>query len=66
MHAVTSARIAIHGIGSNYIARLFPIEVGVSLSVRKYNFCDPELLSEPVIIIGAGTGIFPLMGFKQG
>ena len=63
VHAITSAGISIHGIGSNYLARLYPFEDEVRLSVRKSHFRGPKLLSAPVIMIGAGTGLSPLMGF---
>jgi len=59
----TSAGVFIKGVCSNYLARIQPNEDFVSCGIRTSSFRGPPKLSSPVIMVGAGTGLAPMMGF---
>jgi len=63
LNTKTSAGVRLSGVCSNYIARLRPMKDRVRFSIRKSSFRGPTKLSSPVIMIGAGTGLAPMMGF---
>lgn len=64
--ATTDAGRIREGLCSNYLASRQP-EQGdlVRLAVRKSAFRPPNNPSAPVIMVGAGTGLSPLIGFLQ-
>lgn len=54
------------GVATHYLCELLPLEgfVDISLFPAK-NFSLPEDKKLPIIMIGAGTGIAPFLGFMQ-
>lgn len=65
VHVTTSAGIAIHGVCSNYLARLRPTIDRASIAVKTSSFRGPENPDDPLIMVGPGTGLAPMMGFLQ-
>jgi sulfite reductase alpha subunit-like flavoprotein/hemoglobin-like flavoprotein len=54
------------GLCSNYLAGLNPAKgATVRVAVRTSNFRPPEDLSAPVLMVGPGTGLSPLVAFLQ-
>ncbi|KAI8063572.1 hypothetical protein BC940DRAFT_321545 [Gongronella butleri] len=59
------------GLASSYMARIDPAQGGAPLPVRaalkpaKSTFALPEDTEVPILMISAGTGIAPFMGFLQ-
>ena len=64
VHNQTKANKWIHGVCSNYLARLSPKQE-VLLAVRSSSFRAPKSLSDPVIFVGPGTGLAPMIGFLE-
>ncbi|WP_437624507.1 nitric oxide synthase oxygenase [Sorangium sp. So ce1151] len=64
VHVRTNAGAMIHGVCSNYLANL---RVGdrVRLAVRSSSFRAPAAHDAPVVLIGPGTGLAPIMAFLQ-
>ena len=60
----TSAGVKIRGVCSNYLARICPHDC-VKVSVRTSSFRGPKDHTSPVIMVGPGTGLAPLMGFLE-
>lgn len=52
------------GLCSNYLADLVPGE-GVRVAVRTSNFRPPLNPQAPMLLVGPGTGLSPLVGFLQ-
>lgn len=64
VHDMTPKGVAIHGICSNYLARVQPGE-RVIATIRKSTFRAPHDPQAPTILVGPGTGYAPLHGFLQ-
>lgn len=65
LHRQTPAGIMVDGVCSNYLARLRPGLDRVNLSLRESTFRGPLDVKAPVIMIGPGTGLAPMMGFIE-
>jgi sulfite reductase alpha subunit-like flavoprotein len=65
VHEETSKGVMIHGVCSNYLARLIPKKDRVRFSIISSNFRGPKTIKSPIILVGAGTGLAPMMGFIQ-
>jgi len=65
VHATTDDGVVIKGVCSNYIAGLSPGTDGAHVSIHQSSFRAPRNLESPVILVGAGTGLAPMMGFVQ-
>ena len=59
----TSAGVTIKGVCSNYLAQLKGGIDRAIISVAQSSFRLPEDPMAPVIMVGAGTGLAPMMGF---
>ncbi|MBC3786961.1 nitric oxide synthase oxygenase [Spirosoma utsteinense] len=53
------------GLCSNYLAGLVPGEATVWVAVRTSNFRPPLDPQAPMLLVGPGTGLSPLVGFLQ-
>lgn len=65
VHATTDDGVVIKGVCSNYIAGLSPGTDGAHVSIHQSSFRAPQNLESPVILVGAGTGLAPMMGFIE-
>lgn len=66
VHAHTRDGVHIEGVCSNYLAKLKPMQDRALLTIRTSSFRGPEdIVSTPMIMVGAGTGLAPMMGFLQ-
>jgi sulfite reductase alpha subunit-like flavoprotein len=65
VHVETSEGIMIHGVCSNYLARLDPKKDRAKVLIHHSNFRGPKSITAPVVLVGAGTGLAPMMGFIQ-
>jgi sulfite reductase alpha subunit-like flavoprotein len=67
VHAHTNDGVHIAGVCSNYLARLKPMHVRACISIRTSSFRVPDdIVSTPMIImVGAGTGLAPMIGFLE-
>lgn len=65
LHVTTSKGVMIHGVCSNYLARLVPGKDRAKVAIRSSNFRGPKYASYPMILVGSGTGLAPMMGFIQ-
>lgn len=55
------------GVCSGFLSRTFPGQrVDVAVVPGPENFCAPEDGGAPMILIGAGSGLAPLLGFLEG
>jgi sulfite reductase alpha subunit-like flavoprotein len=62
----TSSRgVSIEGICSNYLAVLSPDKDRAKINIRQSTFRLPTKLSAPLMMVGAGTGLAPMMGFLE-
>ena len=61
----TSRRVPIEGVCSHYLAELRPGVDRAKIKVVKSSFRLPEDKSSPLILVGAGTGVSPMMGFME-
>ena len=54
------------GVCSNYLASLDPAAGATArIAVRTSHFRPPDRLDSPVLMVGPGTGLSPLIGFMQ-
>ena len=54
------------GLCSNYLAHLNPEQGATArIAVRKSSFRPPQDVKAPLILVGPGTGLSPLIGFLQ-
>jgi sulfite reductase alpha subunit-like flavoprotein len=65
VHEKTTGGVMIHGVCSNYLARLDPKKDSVKVAIRVSNFRGPKSTKAPIVLVGAGTGLAPMMGFIQ-
>jgi len=66
VHAHTKDGVHIQGVCSNYLARLTPKMDRARVSIRTSSFRAPkDIVNTPMIMVGAGTGLAPMMGFLQ-
>lgn len=65
VHVKTPKGAMIHGVCSNYQARLTPGKDRVKIAIRSSNFRGPKDVTSPMILVGSGTGLAPMMGFIQ-
>jgi sulfite reductase alpha subunit-like flavoprotein len=61
----TSAGAIIEGVCSHYLAGLDPGMDRAKLSICKSTFRLPADTTAPLIMVGAGTGLAPMMGFLE-
>ena len=63
----TNEGVSVRGVlfCSNYLARLRPFIDLAKVSIRTSNFRGPKNTDSPVMMIGSGTGLAPLMGYLQ-
>lgn len=64
VHDQTGHGVTVHGVCSNYLARLVRGD-WVRATVRKSTFRGPKSMESPIVMVGAGTGLAPLMGFLE-
>lgn len=66
VNARTSDGIDIRGVCSNYLAKLEPMKDRALVTVRTSSFRAPkDIVNTPMLLVGAGTGLAPLMGFLE-
>jgi sulfite reductase alpha subunit-like flavoprotein len=66
VHATTKDGVHIAGVCSNYLARLKPMVDRARVSIRTSSFRGPkDIINTPMIMVGAGTGLAPMMGFLE-
>ena len=65
VHATTADGVVIKGVCSNYIASLRPGVDRANISIHQSSFRGPPKLTDPMIMVGAGTGLAPMLGFVQ-
>ena len=61
----TSMGVPIEGVCSNYLAKLRGGIDRASIRVAKSTFRLPSDVNAPIIMVGAGTGLAPMIGFLQ-
>ncbi|SOD94729.1 nitric oxide synthase oxygenase [Spirosoma fluviale] len=62
----TDAGKNVTGLCSNYLAQLDPVQGDtVRIAIRSSGFRPPLLPQAPMLMVGAGTGLSPLVGFLQ-
>ena len=65
LKTTTSRRVPIDGVCSHYLAGLRPGVDRAKIQVVKSSFRLPEDKTSPLILVGAGTGVSPMMGFME-
>jgi sulfite reductase alpha subunit-like flavoprotein len=66
VHAHTRDGVHIKGVCSNYLARLNAMHDRARVTIRTSSFRGPkDIVNTPMIMVGAGTGLAPMMGFLQ-
>jgi sulfite reductase alpha subunit-like flavoprotein len=65
LETTTSKGAPITGVCSHYLASLKPGVDQAVVGISKSSFRLPETKEAPLIMVGAGTGISPMMGFLQ-
>mmetsp|Transcript_21397 Transcript_21397/g.62513 ORF Transcript_21397/g.62513 Transcript_21397/m.62513 type:complete len:1837 (-) Transcript_21397:3416-8926(-) len=63
VHLHTKEGVHVRGVCSNYLARLLPGTDRVNVQVRESSFRGPTDPTRPTVMVGAGTGLAPMMGF---
>jgi sulfite reductase alpha subunit-like flavoprotein len=63
--AKTSAGKTIEGVCSHYLSRLEPNVSRAKVTIAKSTFRLPTNTTSPLLMVGAGTGLAPMMGFLQ-
>ena len=63
LKATTSAGKSIEGVCSHYLAELKPQTDRAKVTIVTSTFRLPEKTECPLIMVGAGTGLAPMMGF---
>jgi sulfite reductase alpha subunit-like flavoprotein len=63
--ATTSAGKTIEGVCSHYLSRLEPKVSRAKVAITKSTFRLPTNTKSPLLMVGAGTGLAPMMGFLQ-
>ena len=61
----TSKGVPVEGVCSHYLASLTPGVDEAVIGIRKSSFRLPKDTQAPLIMVGAGTGLSPMMGFLQ-
>ena len=61
----TSAGVVMEGVCSHYLASLVPGIDRAKVTISKSTFRLPSKPSSPLILVGAGTGLAPMMGFLE-
>jgi sulfite reductase alpha subunit-like flavoprotein len=66
VHAHTNDGVHIKGVCSNYLASLMPMNDRACISIRTSSFRGPvDIVNTPMIMVGAGTGLAPMIGFLE-
>jgi len=65
LNVTTSKGVTIHGVCSNYVAGLQGGKDKAIVQVHKSSFRLPADPKAPLIFVGAGTGLSPMMGFLR-
>ncbi|ADB42227.1 nitric oxide synthase oxygenase [Spirosoma linguale] len=66
VQVTTDAGKTVAGLCSNYLAQLDPEQgATVRIAIRSSGFRPPQLPQAPMLMVGAGTGLSPLVGFLQ-
>lgn len=65
LKTVTSRRVPIEGVCSHFLAGLRPGIDEATICVVKSSFRLPKDKEAPLIMVGAGTGVSPMMGFLE-
>jgi sulfite reductase alpha subunit-like flavoprotein len=61
----TSKKAKLNGVCSHYLAGLTPMLDRASIKIRTSSFRLPQNFSSSIVLVGAGTGLAPMMGFLQ-
>ena len=61
----TSRGAKLRGVCSHYLSKLKPNADAAYIQIRPSSFRLPESLAYPMIMVGAGTGLAPMMGFLE-
>ena len=65
LNVETSKGVMIEGVCSNYLATLRGGKDKACIAVHKSSFRLPKDHQAPIIMVGAGTGLSPMMGFLE-
>jgi nitric oxide synthase oxygenase domain/subunit/sulfite reductase alpha subunit-like flavoprotein/hemoglobin-like flavoprotein len=65
LKTTTSRRVPIEGVCSHYLAGLRPRVDSAKIVVVKSSFRLPKDPEAPLIMVGAGTGLSPMIGFLE-
>jgi sulfite reductase alpha subunit-like flavoprotein len=61
----TSKKAKLKGVCSHYLAGLTPMLDRATVQIRTSSFRLPQNFSSSMVLVGAGTGLAPMMGFLQ-
>jgi cytochrome P450 / NADPH-cytochrome P450 reductase len=61
----TSKKAKLKGVCSHYLAGLTPMLDRATVQIRTSSFRLPQKFSSSMVLVGAGTGLAPMMGFLQ-
>jgi sulfite reductase alpha subunit-like flavoprotein len=65
LKAITSQNVLLEGVCSHYLAGLQPGVDRAKVVVVKSSFRLPESHDAPLLMVGAGTGLSPMIGFLE-
>jgi sulfite reductase alpha subunit-like flavoprotein/nitric oxide synthase oxygenase domain/subunit/hemoglobin-like flavoprotein len=65
LNTVTNRRVKIEGVCSHYLAGLQPGVDSAKVVVVKSSFRLPKSPDAPLLMVGAGTGLSPMIGFLE-